>query len=195
MGAVWAGGSGCGGWLLVRPGGGFAAEGDLVAHGVQGADEAAEPPGGLALVVVPAGAEVLIPHAGAGQQLVEHAHLGVAGGDAGLGLAALAGQPPVPGAFAGTGLAGGDGGLAGDGADVPVAVLAAGLALAGAGLAVQRVRPAQEARWPGAGNRLMSTPVSAITAWAARRPQPGMDPAWASCSSYGASSSSITWDI
>jgi len=44
----------------------------------------------------------------------------------------------VAGAFAGAGLAGGDGGLAGDGAYIAVAVLAAGVALPGAGLAVQR---------------------------------------------------------
>src|SRR5215468_4271058 len=35
------------------------------------------------------------------------------------------------------------------------------------------VRPAQEVRWSGAGKRVMSTPVSAISSWAARRPRPG----------------------
>ena len=35
-------------------------------------------------------------------------------------------------------------------------------------------------------------PVSARASWAARRAQPGIDSAWASCSSYGASSRSIT---
>ena len=98
----------------------------------------AYPPGGLALAVVPAGAEVLVAGAGMGQQGVEDPHLGVAGGDVGFGLAAGADQAPVAGAFAGVGFAGGDGGLAGDGADVAVAVLAAGLALPGAGLVVQR---------------------------------------------------------
>jgi hypothetical protein len=38
----------------------------------------------------------------------------------------------------------------------------------------------------------MSAPVSARASWADRRPQPGIDSAWASSSSYGASSSSIT---
>ena len=45
--------------------------------------------------------------------------LGVAEGDLGFGFAAAAGQPPVAGAFAGLGLPGGDGGLAGDGAQIP----------------------------------------------------------------------------
>jgi hypothetical protein len=31
----------------------------------------------------------------------------------------------------------------------------------------------------------MSTPVSAMASWAERRLQPGIDSAWASCSSYG----------
>lgn len=53
-GLAGSGGGGC-----LRLGVGFAAEGDFVAHGVQGADEAAEPAGGLALVVVPARAEVV----------------------------------------------------------------------------------------------------------------------------------------
>ena len=38
----------------------------------------------------------------------------------------------------------------------------------------------------------MSAPVSARTSWAERRPQPGIDSACCSCSSYGASSRSIT---
>ena len=38
----------------------------------------------------------------------------------------------------------------------------------------------------------MSTPVSATAYWAARRPQPGIDSACCSWSSYGASSRSIT---
>ena len=162
---------------------GFAAEGDFAAHVVQGADEAGEPAGGLALVVVPAGAKVGVAHAGVGQQHVEHPHLGVAGGDAGLALAAGAGQAPVPGDFAGIGPACGDGGFAGDGADVPVAVLAAGLALPGAGLVVQRGAPGPGRQVSRGGKRLMSTPVSAITSWAACRAQPGIDSACCSCSS------------
>ena len=44
------------------------------------------------------------------------------------------------------------------------------------------------------GNLVMPAPVSATASWAERRPQPGLDSAWASCSSYGASSRSITSD-
>jgi hypothetical protein len=49
--------------------------------------------------------------------------LGVADGDACFGFAAAAGQAPVAGAFAGLGLAGGDGGLAEQAAEVPVPFL------------------------------------------------------------------------
>ena len=62
------------------------------------------------------------------------------------------------------------------------------------GLAVQRGPAAQEARWPGVRNRLMSAPVSASTSSAAHRRQPGIDSACCSCSSHGASNSSITPD-
>ena len=86
-GPVRAGGSGCGGCL---PRLGLAAEGDLVAHGAQRPDEAADPPG----------------RSGAGRRtslrrgpgtacrgwtaVLERAHLGVADGDADFGLAAFA---------------------------------------------------------------------------------------------------------
>jgi hypothetical protein len=87
--------------------------------------------------------------------------LGVADGDQGFGFAAAAGQPPVAGAFAGLGLAGGDGGLAEQAAEVPVALL---------GLSLDRpfrvpdwlssgVLPAQEDRWPPVRKRVMSMPV------------------------------------
>jgi hypothetical protein len=49
---------------------------------------------------------------------VVDAHLGVAEGHAGLGGAGAAGDAPVAGSLAGLGLAGRDGGLAGDRADV-----------------------------------------------------------------------------
>src|SRR5262249_58123669 len=99
------------------------------------------PPGLPAGVVVVVGSEVLVAGAGVGQQGVEDLQLGVAGGDAGLVLAAFADQAPVPGAFPGLGFAGGDGGLAEDGAEVPVAVLVPGAAGLLAGLIVQRGAP------------------------------------------------------
>ena len=52
--------------------------------------------------------------------------LGVAEGDLGFGFAAAAGEAPVAGAFAGLGFAGGDGGLAEQAAEVPVALLGLG---------------------------------------------------------------------
>jgi hypothetical protein len=52
--------------------------------------------------------------------------LGVAEGDQGFGFAAAAGQAPVAGALAGLGLAGRDGGLAEQAAEVPVALLGLG---------------------------------------------------------------------
>src|SRR6266568_2291958 len=57
-------------------------------------------------VVVVVRSEVLIAHAGVGQQLVVDLQLGVADGDAGYALAAAAGELAVAGAFAGAGLAG-----------------------------------------------------------------------------------------
>src|SRR5260221_10634089 len=89
----------------------------------------------VALLVVVVGAEVVVAHAGIGEQDVEDAHLGVAEGYVGLGRPGPAGDAPVAGALTGLGLAGRGGGLAGDGADVPVAVLAPGAAGALAGLA------------------------------------------------------------
>jgi hypothetical protein len=67
---------------------------------------------------------------------VQDLELGVAEGDLGFGFAAAAGQPPVAGAFAGLGPAGGDGGLAQDAGQVPVALLGLGPAGPGAGLVI-----------------------------------------------------------
>jgi len=133
-----------------------------------------------------------MPAAGVRQQGVQDADLGVAEGEVGLVLALFGGDLPVAGALAGLGLAGGGSGLAGDGGDVPVAFLMAGAAAALAGGVVQGVRPAQEARCAPVGKRVMSTPISAMMSSAERRPQPGIDSACCSCSSYGASSRSIT---
>jgi hypothetical protein len=60
------------------------------------------------------------------------------GGDACFGRAASSVQPQVTGAFAGLGVAGRHGGLAGDGAQVPVAFPGFGTSLAFAGLVVLR---------------------------------------------------------
>src|SRR5262249_55209805 len=90
-----------------------------------------------------------------------------------------------------------DGGLAEQAGQVPVAFLGSGAAVPLPDWLSSGLRPAQEARCPGVGNLVMSAPVSAAS-WAARRPHPGTDPAWASCSSCGASSRSITsvsWPI
>ena len=101
-------------------------------------------------------------------------------------------QPPVPGAFAGLGAAGRHGGLAEDGAQVLVAFLALARPLPLPDWWSCGARPPQETRCGPVRNLVMSTPVSATASWAARRAQPGIDSAWASCSSYGASSCSIT---
>ena len=74
----------------------------------------------------------------------------------------------MAGAFAGVGLAGGDGGLAEDGGDVLVAAFVPSLAFAGAGLLVQRGAPAPGGQVAGGGEAGQSAPVSAITSWAAR---------------------------
>src|SRR5262245_43457355 len=144
-GAGWNGrcGSGClvacsGG---VRFGFGDAAEGDFESEGAELADVVRDLAVDVAAAFVVVRAEVLIAHAGAGQQLVVDLQLGVPDGDQGFGLAAPAGQPPVAGAFAGLGLADRRGGFAGDGGQVPVALLGFGSSGPRAGLVVQRGAP------------------------------------------------------
>src|SRR5579859_912207 len=83
-----------------------AAEGDFQAEFLQFADVVGDLAAGLGAALVVAGSEVLVPHAGVGQELVVDLQLGVAEGDAGFGLAAAAGELAVAGAFAGAGLAG-----------------------------------------------------------------------------------------
>ena len=171
---------------------GDAAEGDLEAGGSELAGVAGDLAAGVALAVVVVRAGVFIAHAGVSQQ-PGGLQLGVAGGGAGSGGAASSGRPPVAGAFAGLGAAGCHGGLAlqmAPGYRLPFLALARPLRLpdwwsCGA-------RPAQEDRCGPVRNLVMPAPVSATASRAARRAQPGIDPACCSCSSYGASSRSIT---
>ena len=149
---------------------GDAAEGDLEAGGAEFADVAVHVP--LAVVVVRA--EVLISHAGVSQQL-GGLQLGVPGGGARLGRAALAGQSPAAGAFAGLGPAGCHGGLAGDGARVPVAFLGPGASGALAGLA--SVRGAAGKTAPSSSPRLPPSPPRVPARTAASPPAPA-PPSW-----------------
>ena len=114
-----SGGLACPVWL----GSGGAAEGDFEAEVAELADVVGDLPADVALALVVVRAEVLIAHAGGGQQLVQDFELGVAEGDLGFGLATSSGNPPVAGAFAGLGFAGRDGGLAEQAGQVPVAFL------------------------------------------------------------------------
>src|SRR6516162_2887455 len=134
----WYGSGGPGGVCSVGFGSGDAAEGDLEAEGSELADVVGDLAAHVALALVVIRAEVLVPHAGVGQQLVVDLQLGVPGGDAVVVRAASPGQPPVADAFAGLGSSGCDGGFAGDGAQVPVAFLGFGPAFAGAGPVVLR---------------------------------------------------------
>jgi hypothetical protein len=144
----------CSVWFEV----GEAAQGHFEAEGAELADVVGDLAAGVALALVVVSAEVLIPHAGVGQQLVVDLQLGVvADRDLGFGLAAAAGQPPVAGAFAGLGLAGRDGGLAGDGGQVPVALLGSGPAGPLAGLVVQRGLPGPGGQVPAGAKAVMST--------------------------------------
>ena len=135
---------------------GDAAEGDFEAEGAELADVVGDLAADVALAFVVVRAEVLVAHAGVGQQLVEDLQLGVADRDLGFGFAAAAGQPPVAGALAGLGLAGRDGGLAGDGGQVPVAFLGLGSSVRLPDWWSSGVCPAQEARCAPVGNRVMS---------------------------------------
>jgi len=91
-----------------------------------------------------------------------------------FGFADVAGQPAVAGAFAGLGLAGGGGRLAGDGGQVPVALFGLGSPpdlgrdrLDGAGLAGEDGRMADAAPGPGklAGR---DRELAALRRWLAR---------------------------
>src|SRR5579859_6936565 len=130
-----------------------AAEGDFQAEFFKFADVVGDLAAGLGAALVVVRAEVLVAHAGVGQQLVVDPELGVAEGDLGFALAAGAGELAVAGAFAGGGLAGPDGGLAGDGGQVLVAFLVPGEAGALAGLVVQRGLPGPGGQ-VGAGGEL-----------------------------------------
>src|SRR5215510_4379650 len=66
---------------------GEAAEGDLVAEACELADVVADLAADVALALVVVRAEVLIAHAGVGQQLVVDLQLGVPDGNHGFGLA------------------------------------------------------------------------------------------------------------
>src|SRR5713101_5139093 len=117
----WSGGRGAGCLAGVGVWFGEAAEGDFEAEGAELADVVGDLAAGADLAFVAVRAEVGVARAGGGQQLVVDLQLGVAERDEGFGLAAAPGQPPVAGALAGLGLPGGDGGLAEQAAQVPVA--------------------------------------------------------------------------
>ena len=119
----WSGGLGAGCLAGVGVWFGEAAEGDLEAEGAEFADVAGDLAAGAGLAFVVVRAEVGVAGAGAGQQLVVDLQLRVADRDTCFGLAAAPGDPPVAGALAGLGLPGGDGGLAEQAAEVPVAFL------------------------------------------------------------------------
>jgi hypothetical protein len=94
------GGMGQAAWVSPVPSGwgsGMRHRGHFEAEGSELADVVSDLPADVALALVIVSAEILIPHAGVGQQLVVDLQLGVADGDLGFGLAAAAGQPPVAG--------------------------------------------------------------------------------------------------
>ncbi len=138
------------------------------AEGTEHADVVGDLAAGAGLAVVVVRAEVLIPHAGAGEQRVVDLQLGVAEGDLGFGLAAAAGQPPAAGAFAGLGLAGRYGGLAEQAGQYRLPFLALARPVRLPDWLSSGVRPAQEARCAGVGNLAMSVPVSATASSAER---------------------------
>ena len=82
-----SGGLGLG--LFRRVGFGDAAEGDFEAEGAELADVVGDLAAGVALALVVVRAEVLISHAGVGQQLVVDLQLGVPDGDQALALPRL----------------------------------------------------------------------------------------------------------
>src|SRR5690348_8298918 len=100
---LWSGGAGRFGVVLGWAG---TAESDFQAEFLEFADVVGDLAAGLGAALVVVRPEILVPHAGAGQELVVHRQLGVAEGDAGFGLAAAAGELAIAGAFAGAGLAG-----------------------------------------------------------------------------------------
>ena len=118
---------------------------------------------------------------------------GVADRNLGLGLAAPAGPPTVAGAFAGGGLPGSTAVSPGRRPGVCCLSCAGrGRCACRAGYLAGCARP----RRPGArgwGKR-MSGPVWRGRPGRSSSPQPGIDSAWTSCSSYGASGRSMVCD-
>jgi hypothetical protein len=158
-GQAWVRRPGCSLTGRFRLGSGDAALGHFEAEGAEPADVVGDLAADIALALVVVRAEVFIPHTGVGQQLVVDLQLGVADPDLGFGFAAAAGQPPVAGAFAGLGLAGRDGGLAGDGGQVPVALI--GLRSSSRMSVVRPIRPERQA---SRERRTLSWMTRAITA-------------------------------
>ena len=144
------------GWVRGRIGLGRAGKGDFQAEFLQFADVVGDLAAALGAALVVVGSEVVVSHAGVGQELVVDLQLGVAEGDAGFGLAAAAGELALAGAFA-------------------VSVLPAEMAVSPVAAATYLLpflcrerpwrlpdwwssgaRPARETRWPPVGNLLMS---------------------------------------
>src|SRR5215216_53540 len=131
-------------------GGGF--EGDPVAEGFQLADVVALDALGVDAGVVEAGAQVLEPGGGVGQQVPDDDQDGAADRHDGLLGAAAFGQAPVAFSQEGVGPAGGHGGLAQHPGQVRVAVAGGGLAFGFAGRLLdpgREPRPGGQMAWGG----------------------------------------------
>ena len=83
-------------WFVWSGFGGGAGEGDVEAEGFDLADVVGDLAAGGGLTFVVVRAEVVVPRAGVGQQLVVDPQLGVAEGDLGSGLAVAAGPDIAP---------------------------------------------------------------------------------------------------
>jgi hypothetical protein len=105
-----------------------------------------------------------------GEQVPDDDQDGAGDGDEHLELAAALDDAPVAFAEEGVGLGGRGGGLAEDALEVGVALAGLAGAVLGPGLDGARAELRPRTRWPAVGNRVMSSPISAMTTW--RRPMP-----------------------
>ena len=157
---------GCG-WVRLR------GEGDGVAECFELADEVAGFLVGVDAAGVVAGAEVVVAGGGVGEQVPDDDQDGAGDGDEGLELAAAVDEAPVAFAEEGVGLGGGGGGLTEDALEVGVALAGFAGAAAGPDWMVRGQSFAQDTRWPAVGNRVMSSPISAMMTCAACGADPG----------------------
>src|SRR6516162_3333057 len=137
-------------------------EGDLEAESLDLPDVVAELAGDIGAGLVVAVAEVGVAGFGVTEQVPDDDQDGAGHGDLGLGRAAAAGDPGVALAEEGGGAGGAGGGPAEAAAQVALPWPLLPARVRGPDWRAEGHSPAQDTRWPAAGNRVISGPISAM---------------------------------